>query len=55
MLIYTIRDPNHSYAIGSDTPLVWASFITLLGSLVITLIWVPLEGAWRRRAAGRGK
>ena len=44
MVIYTIKDPSHAYAIGKDTPLVWASFITLLVSLTVTLIWVPLEG-----------
>ena len=46
MLIYTIRDPSHEYAIGADTPLVWASFGCLLVPLTVTLIWVPLEG-WR--------
>ena len=46
MVLYTSRDENHQFAIGKDTPLVWASFITLLVSLTVTMIWVPLEG-WR--------
>ena len=46
MLLYTARASDHKFAIGKDTPLVWASFITLLVSLTVTLIWVPLEG-WR--------
>lgn len=44
MLIYTSKDPNHQYDIGQDTPIVWAGFVTLLTSLVVTLIWVPLSG-----------
>lgn len=62
MVIYTMKDPSQQYAIGKDTPLVWASFITLLVSLTVTLVWVPFEGAclpasrmcgartWRRAA-----
>ena len=53
MLIYTIRDPNHEYRIGKDTPLVWTSFVALLTSLVVTLVWVPFEGACTR-GAGEG-
>jgi len=53
MLIYTIRDPAHEYRIGKDTPLVWASFVALLTSLTVTLVWVPFEG-WRlTRRIGR--
>lgn len=49
MLIYTLKDPSHQYNIGKDTPLVWASFIALLTSLTVTLIWVPFEGECCRR------
>jgi len=44
MLIYTIRAEDQQYPIGKDTPIVWAAFITLLTSLTVTLIWVPLAG-----------
>ena len=44
MVIETGR--NGDYAIGPDTPLVWFAFVSLLVPLVVTLIWVPLEG-WR--------
>ncbi len=44
MLIYTFRAEDKQYNIGKDTPIVWAGFITLLTSLVVTLIWVPLAG-----------
>jgi hypothetical protein len=46
MVIYTMKDPSQQYVIGKDTPLVWASFITLLVSLTVTLVWVPFEGAY---------
>lgn len=42
MLIYTANGGD--YAIGKDTPLVQAAFATLSGSLLITLIWVPMAG-----------
>lgn len=44
MLIYTIKAESQQYPIGKDTPIVWAAFITLLTSLTVTLIWVPLAG-----------
>jgi hypothetical protein len=44
MLIYTVRAEDQQYPIGKDTPIVWAAFVTLLTSLTVTLIWVPLAG-----------
>jgi hypothetical protein len=44
MLIYTVRAPDGQYLIGKDTAIVWMAFGTLLTSLTVTLIWVPLAG-----------
>jgi sodium/potassium/calcium exchanger 6 len=46
MLMFTANDPSHEYNIGKPTPLVWLAFTTLLISLIVTLVWVPLAG-WR--------
>ena len=44
MLIYTASAESGTYAIGKNTPIVWAAFAALLASLVATLVAVPLAG-----------
>jgi len=34
------------YAIGQPTLLTWLSYVALLTSLTVTLLWVPFE-SWR--------
>jgi sodium/potassium/calcium exchanger 6 len=54
MLIYTASAESGTYAIGKNTPIVWAAFAALLTSLVATLVAVPLAGFRITHQIGRG-